>query len=76
MAQYRAPEPLNFAEPKWDVWKNKFMTFRLVTKLHLESDEVQIASLKYCMGPETDVVMRTFNLNKSEARKFRYQTNV
>ena len=36
MAQYRPPASLNFDEPKWDVWKAKFSTFRLVTKLHKE----------------------------------------
>ena len=42
------------------------MTFRLVTKLHNEEEEVQVASLKYCMGPESEEIMKTFTLSSSE----------
>ena len=52
MTQYRSPAPMNFDEPKWDTWRSQFMTLRLVTKLHNEENEVQIASLKYCVGGE------------------------
>ena len=70
MAQYRSPAPLNFSEPKWDAWKASFMTFRLVTKLHKESEDIQIASLKYCMGAEAEDMMKTFELSTEEAGKF------
>ena len=70
MAQYRPPEPINFLEPKWDVWKSSFMTFRLVSELHRKSSEVQVASLKYCMGYESEEVFKTFNLSEEEGKQF------
>ena len=70
MAQYRSPAPLNFIEPKWELWISTFKTFRLVTKLHNEPEEIQIASLKYCMGPEADDVMKTFGLSLAEETKY------
>ena len=70
MAQYRSPVPLNFQEPRWTAWRSQFMTFRMVTKLHNEEEEVQVASLKYCMGPESEEIMKTFALSSSEEKKF------
>lgn len=70
MAQYRSPDPLNFDEPNWDCWKRQFMTFRLVTKLHAEEEEVQVASLKYCMGREAEDIMPTFSLSSIDSKKF------
>ena len=70
MAQYRAPPPLNFIEPKWDTWKSIFLTFRLVTELHKKAGEIQVASLKYCMGPEADEIIKTFGLSEVEINVF------
>lgn len=70
MAQYRSPAPINFEEPKWDHWKSQFLTFRKVTKLHTDEEDVQVASLKYCMGPEAEEIMATFGLNSTDEKKF------
>lgn len=70
MAQYRSPQPLNFMELKWDTWRSTFMTFRLVTKLHKETGEIQVASLKYCMGAESEDVFKTFGLNGEQEKDF------
>lgn len=72
MAQYRSPAPLNFQEPKWDVWRSQFETFSKVTKLNKESQEVQVASLKYCMGPEAEEVFKTFDFKAEEAVTFSF----
>jgi hypothetical protein len=66
MAQYRASDQWNFDEPKWDAWKSCFMTFREVTKLDSENEEIQVASLKYCMGKDSEDVMKTFSLTAEE----------
>jgi hypothetical protein len=42
------------------------MTFRKVTRLDSEDDEIQIASLKYCMGKDSEDVMKTFTLTADE----------
>ena len=53
MAHYRTRLPMNFLKSNWDTWKCSFMTFRLVTELRKKSGDIQVASLKYCMGPES-----------------------
>ena len=51
-------------------WKSQFMTFRKVTKLFSEDEEVQIARLKYCMGREAEEIMATFTVTDEEQKKF------
>jgi hypothetical protein len=70
MAQYRSPPQLNFEEPKWDIWKAQFLTFRQVTKLNNEDEEVQVASLKYCMGYDAEEIVKTFGLTSAEEKNF------
>ena len=62
---------MNFDESKWDTWRSQFMTFRLVTKLHNQENEVQIASLKYCMGKEAKI-MKSFNLTDGQSNNFKF----
>ena len=70
MAQYKPPNQLNFSEPNWQKWKSQYETFRLLTKLGKESGEIQVASLKYCMGPEAEEVVKTFNLSGGESKSY------
>ena len=70
MAQYRPPQPLNFVEPNWDRFISQFQMFRLLTELDKKSEPIQIASLKYCMGPEAEDVFKTFNLSEADAGKY------
>ena len=46
------------------------MTFRLVTELNKRDEEVQVASLKYCMGPEADDIFKTFGLSEENQKIF------
>ena len=71
MAQYKPPNPLNFVEPNWPKWKSQYETFRLLTKLGEESGEVQVASIKYCMGPEAEEVMKTFGLSETQSKDYK-----
>ncbi|KAA0190342.1 hypothetical protein HAZT_HAZT004224 [Hyalella azteca] len=50
--------------------KENFLTFRTASKLHVEDESVQVASLKYCMGAEAEDVFRTFELGEEEAKNF------
>lgn len=70
MAQYKPPPPLNFSEPNWPKWKSQYETFRLLTKLGEESGDIQVASIKYCMGPDAEDVMKTFDLSKADSVKY------
>jgi len=62
MTQFRPPEKMNFREPRWDAWRSSFQTFRIISELDKESDSVQIATLKYSMGPEADDIFKTFEI--------------
>ena len=70
MAQYKPPSSLNFSEPNWPKWKSQYETFRLLTKLAREPGELQVASLKYCMGPDAEDVIKTFNLSVEDAKDY------
>ena len=71
MAQYKPPNQLNFSEPNWLKWKSQYETFRLLTEIGKKPGEVQVASLRYCMGPEAEDVMRTFNLSEDEQKDYK-----
>lgn len=71
MAQYKPPNQLNFSEPNWLKWKSQYETFRLLTEIEKKPGEVQVASLRYCMGPEAEDVMRTFNLSEDEQKDYK-----
>ena len=70
MAQYKPPNPLNFSEPNWPKWKSQYETFRLLTDLKSKPGEIQVASLRYCMGPEAEEVVKTFNLSAEDSKKY------
>ena len=52
------------------------MTFRLVTELHKKDEEVQVASLRYCMGPEADDIFKTFGLSEKFDEYFKPKVNI
>ena len=57
MAKFSPPENFNFGNPaEWPDWKQRFMLFRMATKMNKEEDPVQISSLIYCMGREAEHV--------------------
>ena len=71
MAKYRPPQPLNFLEPNWDRFMSQYEMFRLLTDLDKKPGPVQVASLKYCMGPEAEDVFKTFNLSDDDAKNYK-----
>ena len=70
MAQFQPPEKLNFTDPRWEEWKNSFLAFSLITELNKKPVNIQIATLKYCMGNEADELLKTFNLTDEESSSF------
>ena len=68
MAQFKPPDKLNFENPKWEEWKKSFEAFSLFTELNEKTEEIQIATLKYCMGIESEEIMKTFNLSEEDAK--------
>ena len=70
MAQFQPPEKLNFTDPRWEEWKNSFLAFSLITELNKKPVNIQIATLKYCMGNEADEILKTFNFTDEESSSF------
>ena len=70
MAQFQPPEKLNFSNPRWEEWKSTFEAFALITELKTKSPDIQVATLKYCMGNEADNIMKTFDLTVEESKSY------
>ena len=70
MAQFQPPEKLNFSDPRWEEWKSTFEAFALVTELKTKSPDIQVATLKYCMGNEADNIMKTFDITVEESKSY------
>ena len=42
--------------------------FCLMTELDKKDEEVQVATLRYCMGPEADDIFKTFGLSEENQK--------
>ena len=71
MAKFGPPEPFKFDQPTtWPEWKERFLRFRLATKLHKEDSDVQLSSLIYAMGRQAEQVLKSFNLTSAQQAEF------
>ena len=61
MAKFNSPTNFSFDQPaEWPDWKQRFVRFRTATKLDKEDGAVQVSSLIYAMGSESENVFRSF----------------
>lgn len=67
---YRPPEKINFQDPQWDAWRSSFQSFRAETKLDQELEEIQIATLKYSIGPESEKILRSLNMETTKGLSY------
>ena len=66
MAKFDPPEKFDPTQPnRGPEWKRRFERFRVAAKLNKESEDVQISSLVYSMGPEAEHIMKTIPSDKS-----------
>ena len=69
MAKFRSPESFNFTRPlEWPDWKQRFVRYRIATKMDKESGEVQVCSLIYAMGNEAEHIYKSFTYSETENR--------
>ena len=62
MASFRFPPPesFNFERPsEWPEWKERFTRYRLASKLHKDTDDVQISALIYSMGRQGEHIFKS-----------------
>ena len=73
MASYQiaTPEKFTFRQPdKWQTWIRRFERFRLASGLEEKGEESQVNALIYCMGPEADDILASFNLSADDSKIF------
>ena len=71
MAKFNPQENFTFDRPnEWEAWKERFVRYRLATKLNKEDGEVQVSCLIYAMGLEAENIFKTFALDADDQKKF------
>lgn len=70
MPKFNPPEQFDFRQPSgWRDWKQRFLRFRTATKLKDDDGDVQVSSLIYAMGSESEQIFKSFTFDTEEAKK-------
>ena len=67
---FKPPENMDFDNPNWNEWKSSFMMYRKITELDKKEEDMQITTLKYCMGIKSESIMKTMNLTDEDQKNF------
>ena len=69
--QVQPPEPFSFSRPnEWPKWARRFERFRVASGLVSKGEEVQVNTLLYAMGDDTDDILRSFQLSAADQKKY------
>ena len=69
MPKFAPPTNFSFDKPEeWPEWKQRFVRFRIATKLDKEEGAVQVSSLIYAMGSEAENIFRSFTFTEDGHR--------
>nr|XP_050038398.1 uncharacterized protein K02A2.6-like [Dermacentor andersoni] len=61
---FQPPAPFDFANPPtWATWLSHYEDYAAVSGLMQASEDMQVRSLLYCMGPEARPLLETFSLD-------------
>ena len=61
MPSIKPPENFNFSKPvEWPAWKQRFLRYRTASKLTDDDGAVQVSTLIYSMGPESERIFQSF----------------
>ena len=67
--KFQPPDSLDFSSPNtWPQWKKRFERYSIVSKLNKDENEVQVSTLLYCMGPESEQVYSNFKFTNEDDR--------
>ena len=70
------PEKFNFNQPEnWEAWFKRFERFRQASGLYEKSEDIQVYTLVYSMGPEAEEIMSSFRLSEDNAKKWNTVTD-
>ena len=72
MAHIKPPDQLDFsrAATDWIPWKKRFDRYRIASKLAKDSGDVQVNTLLYAMGPQSEGVFPQFSLSEDDSKKY------
>ena len=69
--QVSLPEPFCFTRPEeWPKWIRRFECFRIASGLEESRDDVQVNTLIYAMGDQTDDILRSFALTEDDRKNY------
>lgn len=68
---FKPPSNFPFDNPSaWPDWKQRFLRYRIASKLNKEEQIVQVSSLIYSMGSDAEKILAQFNLSEEDGKKF------
>ena len=71
MSKFRAPDSFDFSQPAhWEEWITRWTRFRAITKLETETEEIQVSSLLYTMGPQSETVLNALRLSADDQKHY------
>ena len=71
MSKFRAPDSFDFSQPAhWEEWITRWTRFRAITKLDTETEEIQVSSLLYTMGPQSETVLDALRLSADDQQHY------
>ena len=71
MSKFRAPDSVDFSQPAhWQEWITRWTRFRAITKLETETEDIQVSSLLYTMGPQSETVLNALRLSADDQKRY------
>ena len=71
MSRFHPPDRFDFSDTAaWQDWIERVQQYRELTKLHKGDDDVQIATLVYCTGPQANVVFKQVKFDDGDREKY------
>ena len=70
-AKFNPPSPMDFSQPEsWPAWRARFERYRTITKLDKESEDRQVSTVLYCMGPEAEGIFTALDLSEENSQEW------
>lgn len=67
MPKFQPPEYFNFERPgDWKEWRARFERYAIINKLSEDSDDIQVNTLVYSIGPKAETVYSAFKWTEGE----------
>ena len=68
------PEEFSFKASDWEKYLTRFSRFRVVSELDKKSEELQVSTLLYMMGPGAEDLTKSLNLSTAHLKSYKAVT--